>query len=838
MKEEKNGFDISALLEEATEENDRAIALQEKRAAEEDALTKTIVMPPVGSTPPEEAESKPRRNLDAETIELIDQYSTREIPDRRSDTLELKNTLARKLQGDKLLGYLENQPDGGARKADNLRTIIRESGQISAEEMEKRMAASADRFSDEADLPAKESYEQAEMFPLGDGMTLKEQKKTPRPAGFDKDYEALGSKVVEHGFEDEDEKDDGQIAFLPEETDVEPVSDVMDETEVNLRLAFDMMQEDEAEGEQARVKPKKQKKEPKQKADTPILRYNDRSQNGEIDNKLRKAQQGAFFRVIASVILLLFLWRFETSGVDGMFGFLLKEGSAGIRLYLMIDLQILCLCGLTVLPAMVRGGRGLFSAKPVPESVLVFGFLFAALYSFVTAVVCPGMEDLRLYGLPLAVTVVCAAVSELQIAARNRHAFRMIATKRPKYIAQRLQNAVKESEEFGRYLYEDSELYTVCRTGFVEGFSERSVKRPKYDDLYRFLLPLLFVLAGGLFVTMVVLGNSVYEAFNAFTALVAFALPSSAFFVINLPLTAANRKGRKCSGAFIGNCIAEEYSMASALSFADTEVYPASLVNVTSVRTYGDYRIDKVIPDVAKVFSFLGGPLAKVTERMMDGNVEKPTTARVIENAKDGICVAIDGRHIFLGKRSYLRRYRFEAPVDQGDEGYEKGVGSVMYVVIDEQLAAKFYVRYRINPRFEQLLQDMYRANLCLGVKTMDPNITNEMIQGAIKFRKCPVAVLKQDSPEEISGETASTSGGVVCNSSLHNFLRMFSLCDKVRHVTKCNAIIMTVAAVLSALAVGFLAITGELGSFGAVQAAIFQLCWLIPVWLLSFLAV
>ena len=32
--------------------------------------------------------------------------------------------------------------------------------------------------------------------------------------------------------------------------------------------------------------------------------------------------------------------------------------------------------------------------------------------------------------------------------------------------------------------------------------------------------------------------------------------------------------------------------------------------------------------------------------------------------------------------------------------------------------------------------------------------------------------------------------------------------------------------------------LSGELGSFGAVQAAIFQLCWLIPVWLLSFLAV
>ena len=154
MKEEKNDFDISALLAEAAEENDRARALQEKRAAEEERLAKTIVVPSEGSASPEgELSEKPRRNLDAETIELIDRYSTRELPDRRSDTLELKNTLARRLQGDKLLGYLENQPD----KADNLRTIIRESGQISAEEMEKRMADAAERCSDEEDLPPKES---------------------------------------------------------------------------------------------------------------------------------------------------------------------------------------------------------------------------------------------------------------------------------------------------------------------------------------------------------------------------------------------------------------------------------------------------------------------------------------------------------------------------------------------------------------------------------------------------------------------------------------------------------------------------------------------------------
>lgn len=837
MKETKDDFDISDILREATEENDRARALQEKRAAEEARLTKTIVMPAVGSEPPEESVPKrAHRDLDAETIELIDQYSTREIRDEKSDTQELRETLARKLQGDKLLGYLEPKSGVGARKSENLRSLLRESD-MSAEEMERRAAAVSDRFSDEADLPEQETFEQAEMFPLGDGMTLKEQKQTPASASFDKDYEALGQKVVENGFYSEPD-DDAQLSFLPDETDVEPVSEEMDETEINLRMAFDMMRDGEYDADSMAETLIGKRKKKKRNAEEPLLRYTDRSQNGEIAGKLHRAKLGAMLRTALTAVLFVLLLRFELSGEDGMFGHLLSRGVAGVRLYLLIDLQLLFFCGLCVLPSMVRGLRGILAWKLVPQSLLVFGMFFSAVYSAVLLVNVPSADSVRLYGASIGLSALCTAIADWQIAANNCHAFRMVSSKKPKYIAEKLKNAVKESEEFGRYLYEDSELYTVRRTAFVEGFSERSVKRPKYDDLFHFLLPLIMVAALGLFAAMAMLGRPFDEAFRSFSALIAFSVPCTAFFMIPLPIAAANRKGKKCSGAFIGNAIAEEYSMASALSFADTEVYPSNLVSVTSVKTYGDYRIDKVIPDVAKIFSFLGGPLAKVTERMIDGQVERPVSARVIENAADGICVAIDGRHIFLGKRSYLRRYRFEAPVDQGDEGYENGVGSVMYVVIDEQLAAKFYIRYRINPRFEQLLVDLYRAGLCLGVKTMDPNITNEMLTGAIRFRKCPVAVLKQNTPEEISASNESTSSGVVCNSSLHNFLRMFSLCDKVRHVTKCNAIILTVSVILSALAVGFLAITGDLGSFGVLQAVIFQLCWQVPVWVLSFLAV
>lgn len=75
--------------------------------------------------------------------------------------------------------------------------------------------------------------------------------------------------------------------------------------------------------------------------------------------------------------------------------------------------------------------------------------------------------------------------------------------------------------------------------------------------------------------------------------------------------------GKRCSSALVGNAVGEEYADASVISFADTEVLPSNLVKITSIKTYGDYRIDMAVSDLARAFSFIGGPLAKVISNML-----------------------------------------------------------------------------------------------------------------------------------------------------------------------------------------------------------------------------
>jgi len=174
--------------------------------------------------------------------------------------------------------------------------------------------------------------------------------------------------------------------------------------------------------------------------------------------------------------------------------------------------------------------------------------------------------------------------------------------------------------------------------------------------------------------------------------------------------------------------------------------------------------------------------------------------------------------------------------VDETDEVYSRNVGSVMYMAINDAVVAKIYVKYGINGEFDELLRSMHRAGVCVGIKTLDPNINNELLQKSIRYKQCPVAILKGGRPEDMNATVDKVDSGIVSTSSLHNFLKMFILCDRARHATKSNCIINIAAMLVAVFVVFFLAVTGSAGAYGSGSVLLFQLLWLLPSLAISFL--
>lgn len=771
-----------------------------------------------------------------ETEDIIDKYSSRvKIQDEKSSTQGLRDALEARMEDDaELKNYYYGNKDKPmkSRRADELFALIDRATVDTIGQAEKKPAEiDTSRFMDPETVEKPVEYKQEELFPMGD--TMPPQEDNRETATFDDDYAGLSERVVSGkiGLEDED---DTQLSLVSEDSDDINVGDgLLDTKDIGLKIALGEIDIESDEVPEA-IREKYKKAENEVNKNNGEYEYTDRAQNNEVNRLMRRGIRHAFRRLIAAILITLGIVYLELATKGGAgYSIYLSQGRYGV-LYILADLQVLFFLGMVLMPYLSKGAKGLFTFNLTADSVFFFSFVASAGYCLVRAFMSPTDPDLHLFNLTAAMCGICSALIHYLTAKKDYACFKVIASAKSKYAAAQISGASRESDEFYSYLLEDSDIYTVRKTKFISGFFARLKKRPKSEDLFNFLLPFVMVAAIAALAVKAIMGGTMLESVNGAMFTLAVGLPLSAFFIIAMPLCTANRRANRSSSCFIGPAVAEEYADASVISFADTEVYPSHLVKITSFRTYGDFRIDRMLIELSRIFNYVGGPLEKVLSSTITEPVEPAQYIRVLESASDGLRVVLDGKEYFIGKRAYMRRYRFEAPKDEIDDMYENSVGSVMFVSVGDHLAVKLYIKYSINPLFDELLRDMNKSGLCVGIKTLDPNINNDLLANGIKYKKCPIAILKAGNPEDMTKVSKEIDSGIVTNSGLHNFLRIFALCDKTRHIIKSNAMICVIGTVLSLVAAGFMLFVGDTSNIPSVYTVLFQLVWVLPVWLLS----
>ena len=260
--------------------------------------------------------------------------------------------------------------------------------------------------------------------------------------------------------------------------------------------------------------------------------------------------------------------------------------------------------------------------------------------------------------------------------------------------------------------------------------------------------------------------------------------------------------------AIVGEESLEEYADAGAVSFDDKDVFPSKATKVKSIRIYGNNRIDKVIYNVASLFKVLGGPL----------------------------CDVISGKHVFYGKASYLHKNNFETTFDPNDEKIEfSGEACISYLVCNDEVAAKLYISYGIDPEFITISKQLYHAGLCIGIKSFDPNIDDSLLGKHINLSKYAVKVLKcRHIGEKVVTEERSDSG-IVSKKSPKSLLKTLVLCDKVSGVTRGSVIIKLLSVFLAFGITVFIMFKGVSSyNLAGAYTALYQLFWMIPVFGIS----
>ncbi len=642
-------------------------------------------------------------------------------------------------------------------------------------------------------------------------------------------------------------------------TDIEPISDIeendhstvegdadFDETDANLMLAFGMDEElDRALGKESADKlrsdmdellPNEEKPaKPKQEIHDTLREYISPAETKDIFDTYKVAYGKSALRLFGMLVVTILLFFYENlTALGGTLADALNPVFYPV-VNVMVGLQILLIGFALCFKSFLNGVKGLMRKKPTPDSFLPILLGISVLYS-VAVCFFPAGTVFVTFHFPASLCLLLTIINERLDLRREIMAFNIVSSKRTKFALEKLDidEAELETRAFDKFLPQSPSIFKINKTSFVDGYFRRTKAYPTLKLVLTAFIPATLVaLVVGMLVGVFHFRNWQQAVMLGYTVF-SFSMPASIFLSFGLPAFKAAKIAFSENSAFVGEAALDEYTTAASISFDDREVFPTGGVKLRSIKVFGSGRIDTVIYNVASVYALLGGPLADVLNvATADLGHSEDTEILTIEN--EGVEAVVEERHLYIGKADYLRKHGYIPVADPDDEEIEGGGEiSILFLVCDDEVIAKLYIRYRIDPEFEVTLKNLYRSGICVGIKTVDPNINDEMLSTRIRLSKYPVRVLKYSDVVESRRGSDRTDSGIVSKKSAKALLRTFTLCDRVKHVTRTNLVVNIITMVVGLILSLAIAVLGSITGIHSVYVALFQLFWLLPVYLMS----
>ena len=564
--------------------------------------------------------------------------------------------------------------------------------------------------------------------------------------------------------------------------------------------------------------------------------YTEKAQDTTLFKSFRKSAVVSCISVILTFIFTaLCLW-FEVGHGAGLpFANVMRPGRYG-RVFSMIVLEMLAVCAFLNLDGLLRGVRKLSLKRPAPESIAFVITVVCALHTIISAALAYESTSLKTFCFAGCGALLVLSVNTFIKSFTRFKAFRVVLSKKPKLSTKALNALAEERTVFDKYLNEDSDILEVVNTESVSDFVKHTYTVPKATNLCNLIMYVVLavsVIAG--LITGFLMQFSVYDAITSGVFVFLFSCPVSFLVATALPYFIASVRAYKLHSSILGEAACDVYENAGVISFDDTEAFSPKATKVTSIKTYNNHRIDKVVVYMAKIFDKLGGPLSSVFSSTLQDASYTTDDVMLVENAVDGLRLTIGEDDVLVGTGNFLRMYGIETPIDAIDETEMRSLTSIIWLACNNSLAAKFYVRYGLNRNFEDMLKKLYDASICSGVKTVDPGVDDQLLGGLLKGKNYLVRVIKRDS-KEIGKVEEKLPGAVISTSGVHNFLKTFILADKLRGVYKSNVVLSIISAFIGIVLSFLLVFSGALTGSAALIVFLFQLVWLIPQVVISLL--
>ena len=563
--------------------------------------------------------------------------------------------------------------------------------------------------------------------------------------------------------------------------------------------------------------------------------YSDPSQTETIVQKYKNEKSRAFMRLAVTGVFALCLLIFENMHLLGV----TLPGAFNIAdypaLHVFVALQLLVFAAAVSYKEMLSGFAGIASFEFGTNTLAAVTVSFTALCDLLIAFFGAG-SDMRLYNFAAAfVLLLCAFHDYLEIC-KEMDGFEVVSSVKSKFALVRETKLISTERDFGFENTEEKELLlNVKKVGFVNGYFATTNKKTDSNKLTPYFVFGALALSVVLSIISFVNTKNAGTAFAIANLTALMCMPITLFTVTALPSYIASISLKAKGAAMVGDAAAEDYSGASTVIFDDKDIFPSRTVKIRSVKVYGDARIDTVLCDAASIYSKLGGPLCEVLAQAME---DTPISEDVVlgEAEDSGVSATIDSeRTVLIGDAIYMQQNDIFPPEDYEDElQLASGNIKIMYMACGDELIAKMYIQYAVDPTFETVLLKLHKNDIRVVIKTMDPNIDNTLLVGKAKPANYPAKIEKRPIEEADAQRSSSVESGVVSSADISSIVSAILCCDKLQHVKFMSALVKAVSVIVSLVIMLIFIIANSSALILSIFVVIYHLFWVLPVFAIS----
>ena len=542
--------------------------------------------------------------------------------------------------------------------------------------------------------------------------------------------------------------------------------------------------------------------------------YTDPNQRGEIRNMYTYARKSMKRRLIFCLVFTVFLFLQENIFrffSFNNFGYL--DVTKHPYIHMGLGLGALLLCVLFAREQIYHGFRSLIKKEYTPESVTVISLAVALLHlatSFVFELILHDF-DVILFNFPAAAVLWCSILFTCINIKRERYGFGVVSVKKSKFVLEKVNesNAEAEYDTFtttsnGEFV---GQIARVARTPFVKNYFANTNTPVKTGTFLKFYY--IFAVAVPFVIALIsaflqkdglgVFSNAPYASFTYFFVGVQLTLPIGILFAYSVPFLVANNNLYDHGVAILGEEAIDEFAGIEAVVVNDTTAFPPQNVKIKNIMGYNDYTIEKITYLAASGFAVVGGPLADVFDAVLNDSLPKSQKTKFVCSGRSYLSVSVDGHSVIFADKYGMTAQGIEV----GSEREDKNDMAVMYMACDGILCSKMYIKYEINQEFIKATKQINSKAMSIGVRTFDPNISNDLISRLTGLTKKEVRVIKLDSSNDIPTQTQRCDGRIVSKGSSSALLKGIITCKRIVRTRKVLKAIKIIASALGATYIG-----------------------------------